>query len=144
MRGSGVLAALMGFLRTRWPRFHRIAWWIRPLSGPWHWQITRCLLLLPDRSSCVLPTPGIRFRRYSVLVSAEVRMTMRAFAGILLTSLLCNAAFAQSTDTAPATFEVADVHVSPHRLFPFMDGGYLRGDRYVLRQATMVDLISTA
>jgi len=70
-------------------------------------------------------------------------MTMRALAGIILSSLLCNAAFAQSTDTTP-TFEVADVHVSPHRQFPFMDGGYLRGDRYVLRQATMVDLVSTA
>src|ERR1700722_11213105 len=69
-------------------------------------------------------------------------MTMRAFAGIILSSLLCNAAFAQSTDTAP-TFEVADVHTSPPRLFAFMDGGFLRGDRYVLRQATMVDLIAT-
>jgi uncharacterized protein (TIGR03435 family) len=68
---------------------------------------------------------------------------MRAFAGIILSSLLCNVAYAQSTDTAP-TFEVADVHVSPHRLVPFMDGGYLRGDRYVLRQATMLDLIATA
>jgi uncharacterized protein (TIGR03435 family) len=70
-------------------------------------------------------------------------MTMRAFAGIILSSLLCNTLFAQSTDTAP-TFEVADVQISPHRQFPFMDGGYLRGDRYVLRQATMVDLVSTA
>jgi uncharacterized protein (TIGR03435 family) len=68
---------------------------------------------------------------------------MRVFAGMILSSLLCNAAFAQSTDTVP-TFEVADVHISPHRQFPFMDGGFLRGDRYVLRQATMVDLVSTA
>jgi uncharacterized protein (TIGR03435 family) len=70
-------------------------------------------------------------------------MTMRAFAGIFLSSLLCNVVCAQSTDTPP-TFEVADVHVSPNRLFPFMDGGFLRGDRYVLRQATMADLIATA
>jgi uncharacterized protein (TIGR03435 family) len=70
-------------------------------------------------------------------------MTMRAFAGMILSSLLCNAAFAQSTD-APHTFEVADVHVSPHRLFPYFEGGHLGGDRYVLRQATMVDLIATA
>jgi len=70
-------------------------------------------------------------------------MTMRAFAGIILSSLLCAAAFAQSTDTAP-TFEVADVHLSPHREFAFMDGGFLRGDRYALRQATMLDLIATA
>ena len=70
-------------------------------------------------------------------------MTMRAFAGMILSSLLCNAAFAQSTD-APPTFEVADVHVSPHRLFPYFEGGHLGGDRYVLRQATMVNLIATA
>jgi uncharacterized protein (TIGR03435 family) len=70
-------------------------------------------------------------------------MTMRALAGIILSSLLSNGAFAQSTDTAPM-FEVADVHVSPHRAVPFMDGGHLRGDRYVLRQATMLDLIATA
>ena len=69
-------------------------------------------------------------------------MTMRAFAGMILLSL-CGSLFAQSTDT-PAAFEVADVHVSPHRLFAFMDGGFLRGDRYVLRQATMLDLIATA
>jgi hypothetical protein len=42
-------------------------------------------------------------------------MTMRAFAGIILSSFLCSAAFAQSSDTAP-TFEVADVHVSPQRV----------------------------
>jgi uncharacterized protein (TIGR03435 family) len=70
-------------------------------------------------------------------------MTMRALAGIILSSLACTAVFAQSTDAAP-TFEIADVHMSPHRAVPFMDGGYLRGDRYVLRQATMVDLIATA
>ena len=29
-------------------------------------------------------------------------------------------------------------------MFPFFEGGRLRGDRYVLRQATMVDLITTA
>ena len=70
-------------------------------------------------------------------------MTMRAFTGIILSSLLCTAAFAQSTDAAP-TFEIGDVHTSPYRAVPFMDGGYLRGDRYVLRQATMVDLTATA
>jgi uncharacterized protein (TIGR03435 family) len=68
-------------------------------------------------------------------------MMMRAFAGMILISLLCSPAFA--TDM-PAAFEATDVHVSPHRLFPFMQGGSLRGDRYVLRQATMVDLITTA
>jgi uncharacterized protein (TIGR03435 family) len=43
-----------------------------------------------------------------------------------------------------ASFEVADVHVSPHALRPFMDGGNLNGDRYVIHQTTMADLIATA
>ena len=70
-------------------------------------------------------------------------MMRRPFTGMILLAVLSGPAFAQSTD-APPTFEAADVHVSPHRLFPFMDGGILRGDRYVLRQATMVDLIASA
>jgi uncharacterized protein (TIGR03435 family) len=67
----------------------------------------------------------------------------RAFAGMILVALLCGPAFTQST-ASPPTFEAADVHASPPRRFPFMDGGFLRGDRYVLRQATMVELIATA
>ncbi|WP_348265253.1 TIGR03435 family protein [Telmatobacter sp. DSM 110680] len=46
--------------------------------------------------------------------------------------------------THVASFDVADVHPSPHVLRPFMDGGELHGDRYVIHQATMADLISTA
>jgi hypothetical protein len=57
----------------------------------------------------------------------------------LLSGPLC----AQPNETPPA-FEAADVHVSPHRMFPLFEGGRLRGDRYVLRQVTMVDLITTA
>ena len=34
--------------------------------------------------------------------------------------------------------------MSPHRLFPFTEGGILRGDRYAFHQATMLDLIATA
>src|SRR5271163_1043397 len=71
-------------------------------------------------------------------------MKRRAFAVVVLLALLSSPLFAQSTATPPPGFEIADVHVSPHRLFPFMDGGYLRGDRYVLHQATMVDLIAKA
>ena len=70
-------------------------------------------------------------------------MTMRRLAGILLLLLLGGTVFAQSTDAPPA-FDATDVHVSPARRFPFREGGLLRGDRYVLRQATMLDLISTA
>jgi uncharacterized protein (TIGR03435 family) len=51
----------------------------------------------------------------------------------------------QSTETRPA-FDTADVHVSARTtvLFPGMLGGVLRGGRYDLRRATMLDLITTA
>ena len=79
---------------------------------------------------------------------------MRAFAGITFLAILSSTVIAQSTAapaaattaaaTAPLAFEIADVHVSPHRQFPFTSGGNLHGERYVFRQATMLDLISTA
>jgi uncharacterized protein (TIGR03435 family) len=72
-------------------------------------------------------------------------MMMRAFAGIVLFALLSNPLRAQPTAAPPAAaFEIADVHVAPPRRFPFMDGGALRGDRYIVHQATMVDLIAAA
>jgi uncharacterized protein (TIGR03435 family) len=77
-------------------------------------------------------------------------MTMQTFAGITLLALL-SSPIAQSTSTPPAStppaaaFEVADIHVSPPRRFPFVEGGTtLRGDRLVFHQATMVDLIAAA
>jgi uncharacterized protein (TIGR03435 family) len=55
-------------------------------------------------------------------------------------------AFAQSAQpsTAQPTFELADVHVSARSTAPFFTGGSLRGDRYILHNATMVDMISLA
>src|SRR5215475_12342077 len=50
--------------------------------------------------------------------------------------------FAQS-DKPPA-FDVADVHASIPTMIPQMTGGVLRGSRYEIRNATMVDLIKTA
>jgi uncharacterized protein (TIGR03435 family) len=75
-------------------------------------------------------------------VGREVQM-MRAFAGMILLALLSGPVCAQST-AIPPTFEAADVHISPHRTFPDFQGGILHGDRYVLKQATMVDLIAAA
>jgi uncharacterized protein (TIGR03435 family) len=78
-------------------------------------------------------------------------MTMQTFAGITLLSLLFTPLSAQSPSAPPtstlaaATFEIADVHTSPPRRFPFVEGGTtLRGDRLVFHQATMVDLIAAA
>ena len=75
----------------------------------------------------------------------------RAFASMILLAVLSGPVFPQSpnasdetsTDKAPA-FDAADVHVSPYRRMPHMNGNVLRGDRYVLHQATMVDLIATS
>jgi uncharacterized protein (TIGR03435 family) len=46
--------------------------------------------------------------------------------------------------SAPIGFEFADVHVSAPSKNPTMRGGALRGGRYDVRTATMVDLISLA
>jgi len=63
-------------------------------------------------------------------------------------ALASSAARAQAAAAPPAapplTFQVADVHASPHSSTPFMRGGYLAGDRYFVRQGTMVDLIANA
>src|SRR5262252_6030633 len=60
---------------------------------------------------------------------------------VLFLILLSSVVFAQ---TAPPAFESADVHVSAPSKNPTMRGGALRGGRYEIRTATMVDLISLA
>jgi hypothetical protein len=44
----------------------------------------------------------------------------------------------------PVNFEIADIHPSPRRRYPSFDGAFLQDGRYMLRQATMADLIATA
>lgn len=67
---------------------------------------------------------------------------------ILVVALLCCPMFAQSTQSTNSrpTFEIADVHSSGYASNPYtyMSGGLLRAERYDLRKATMLDLISTA
>jgi uncharacterized protein (TIGR03435 family) len=46
-------------------------------------------------------------------------------------------------ESAPA-FDVADVHYSYHRYGNYVNGGDLMGDRYILNQAAMLDLIGKA
>jgi uncharacterized protein (TIGR03435 family) len=57
--------------------------------------------------------------------------------------VLCRVSLAQ-TPAATPKFELSDVHPSPHVTFPFMDGGNLHGDRYVLRQASVAEMIASA
>jgi uncharacterized protein (TIGR03435 family) len=68
---------------------------------------------------------------------------MQTFAGFGLVALLATSTFAQSP--APA-FEAVDVHLHPRSTNPSpgVTGGVIRGGRYDLRNATMVDLIRTA
>jgi len=76
-----------------------------------------------------------------MILSAQ--RTFRAMAFLVLAS---SSLFAESPD-APAAqpaFQMADVHVSAHTTTPYMTGGSLRGDRYILHNAAMVDMISLA
>ena len=65
-----------------------------------------------------------------------------------LAVLLSGAVFGQAGTAASGTpapaFEAADVHVSAKVRVPYMAAGGLRGTRYLVRLATMVDLISLA
>jgi len=64
----------------------------------------------------------------------------RAVRGIGLLTLVLGATLGQETAPVPAAFDIADVHVSPRILSPRMSGGVLRGARFEMKQATMVDL----
>ena len=60
----------------------------------------------------------------------------------IVAGLCVGALFGQ---TAEPKFQIADVHSSPHSSSPaFMRGGFYRGGRYEVRQASMVDLIGLA
>lgn len=61
----------------------------------------------------------------------------------ILATCLCFAAFAQAPEDQ-TKFEVADVHVSAKSANPFMRTGAVRGGRYEVKTATMVDLIRQA
>jgi uncharacterized protein (TIGR03435 family) len=105
----------------------------------------------PPQNQCRILNPSVAIRsRLCSSISFEVPIMMRAFAGITLVNLLSSSLLAQTIPTeakpapTPAKFEIADVHTSPPRNFPFMEGGNLRGDRYIVHQGTMLDLISTA
>jgi uncharacterized protein (TIGR03435 family) len=71
----------------------------------------------------------------------------RSAAAVILGAVIAlpGAVRAQSPQSAPA-FDAADVHLRAHsnNPTPSMSGGVLRGGRYDLRNATMLDLIATA
>ena len=61
----------------------------------------------------------------------------------LLALFIAGAAFGQ-TATTPPVFDSADVHISAPSLNPGMRGGALRGQRFNVLNATMLDLVSMA
>jgi uncharacterized protein (TIGR03435 family) len=74
-----------------------------------------------------------------------IKMTLRALVSSTVLALLCSPLLAQTAaapSAAPA-FEIADVHPSPSRLHPGIDGRFTP-DRVVLRDATITDLVATA
>jgi uncharacterized protein (TIGR03435 family) len=107
-----------------------------------------------DESSrqIVQPTAQINLRNGTEKVPFSLELEtadgydcgMQALRCLTLLALLAGAAFGQITVTPPPAFEVADVHVSATTATPFMRGGVLRGSRYEMHTATMLDLIRTA
>ncbi len=79
----------------------------------------------------------------SAWIRVYPRLNLRLSQFLACAALLPALASAQSTETKPA-FEIADVHVSPPTRNPYLRNFGLRGGRYELRVATMVDLIKTA
>ena len=70
--------------------------------------------------------------------------TLAVFAILAADSGLTQTANPSLPASDSPVFAVADVHKSPPVAFPHMDGGNLRGQRYDIRQATMLDLIVKA
>lgn len=90
------------------------------------------------------------------MIRLLIQVLVRVLASVFVLALLASAIPAQSTGPAGASaeaappstplpaFDVADVHASPHVLYPFMDGPNMESDRFVLHQATMADMIGYA
>lgn len=76
-------------------------------------------------------------------------MRPRAGGGFLALVFMLAAQAAWCQPGASNSFDIADVHLSPRgdwvkNSTHVMQGGYLSGDRYELRRATMLDMIKTA
>ncbi|MGB7265471.1 MAG: TIGR03435 family protein [Terracidiphilus sp.] len=101
--------------------------------------------------------PIVTLRIQFFLSSIGVKTVIRKLAGTILLALLAIPLFAQSASVkasndlhsqSPSSpvpmFLAADVRRSPHMSEPWMDGPHLEGDRYVVYEATLADLIANA
>ncbi len=82
-----------------------------------------------------------------------VTMAIRVLAGLSVLALFPCASYPQSSNDSPpagappaaaARFAAADVEKSPYMAQPWLDGPHLEGDRYVVYEATLADLIANA
>lgn len=69
-------------------------------------------------------------------------LTLLAVPGFAQTAI--SESSSPSAGAAAPAFELADVHPSPHSNAPFLRGGNLRGEQYLVRQGSMVDLVALA
>ena len=93
---------------------------------------------LPRNENCYIPT-------MSQSADARRASKVRAFAGLCFFLAIAGNAFSQQqTAVVAPTLQIADIRASSKLLIPRMQGGVVRFGRYELRQATMLDLISTA
>ena len=70
-------------------------------------------------------------------------MRQHLLRGLTLFAVLSGIAIGQQSAAKP-TFMISDVHDSPRMMIPFSNGGNLSGDRYNLRQSSVVDMIALA
>ena len=77
------------------------------------------------------------------MTTAPIRTNRFPIFRVIALTGLALSVFAQGTDSA-SRFEVADVHPSARRDATEASGGLMRGGRYLLRHATILDLVRTA
>src|SRR3954467_8403441 len=90
---------------------------------------------------------GVKLKAFSIVLCGAV-----TYVGIVTGMVSASVGLAQAPPTSQKVtrsqprFEAADVRLSPSATNPYnyASGGVLRGERYELRKATMLDLIKTA
>lgn len=68
----------------------------------------------------------------------------RFLSKLCILCVVSSAAWGQQPAATKVAFNLTDVHDSPRVSFPYSNGGQLHGDRYSLRQSTLVDMIALA
>jgi uncharacterized protein (TIGR03435 family) len=71
-------------------------------------------------------------------------MRKRLLCGLSVFCVLGGVALGQQPSAAKPVFMISDVHNSPRMMIPFSNGGHFQGDRYNLRQSTLVDMVALA